>query len=268
MRKAIEVRKLDGIEDVITHPKFEEVKTSFLITCRYTVEGIDTTTYDNAETNAQSMQTEIVRLIKTLYWPINGTGIYSRVSRDWTNEDIVTETTHVLLRTLLVTLYYIRSDKTTVFQGYGGVLVFDNTNSQGDNKPGSNYTYTEAYDVQVEEGFHNIRENIVQNSDGKGVPVNFRGSFFGYFQCMMKLKKADIGSQTNQLNTIYKQLTTGEIANIVFLYGSPDTETVPVTLTETVTFKPTMFRRMYDLEDLVICTLRGELVLPSSLAYA
>lgn len=267
-RKAVEVRQVDPTEDVTIHPKFEEVKQMYMIRCRYTLEGIDGVAYDNAESNMQAMQDEVNRIIKTLNNPITNTGTFFRVIRNWENDDEIGQTTHILIRTLTLTLTKIRSALTTVYKGYGGVLVFDTSASEGDNKPASDYTYTEAYDVQIEEGFAQIKENIVQNPDGKGVPVFYRGSYSGYLQCNIYAKKEDIGSQTNHLNTIFKQLNNGEIATIALLMQTTNTESTPSTMTDAVFFKPTSFRRVYDLENLVVFTLRGELVKPSTLTIA
>lgn len=267
-RKAVEVRQVDPTEDVTIHPKFEEVKQTYMIRCRYTIEGIDGDTYDNAESNMQAMQDEVNRILDTLYDPLTTTGTFFRVIHNWENEDEIGQTTHILLRTLTLVVTQIRSGLTTVFKGYGGVLVFDTSESQGDNKPGADYTYTEAYDVQIEEGFAQIKENITSHPDGKGVPAFYRGSYSGYFQCNIYAKKADIGSQTNQLNTIFKQLSNGEIATIALLMQTTNTEGTPATMTDAVFFKPTLFRRVYDLENLVVFTLRGELVKPSTITIA
>lgn len=267
-RKAIEVWQTDPTEDVTIHPKFEEVKQVYKIRCRYTLEGIDGTIYDNAESNMQGMEDEINRIIDTLYDPINTVGVFFTVTHDWENEDELTEATQILFRVLTLTLTEIRSGLTTVFKGYGGVLVFDTSESQGDNKPASDYTYTEAYNVQAEEGFAQIKENITGNPDGKGVPAFFRGSFSSFFQCQIFAKKADIGVQTNQLNTIFKQLSSGEIATVALLIQTTDTEASPATMTDAVFVKVTKFRREYDLEKLVVFQLQGEMTKPSALSIA
>lgn len=263
-RKAVEVWQTDPTEDVVIHPKFEEVKQEYKIRLRYTLEGVDGDIYDNAESNMQAMEDETNRILDTLYDPLNTIGTFFTVTHNWENEDELTQASQILFRVLTLTITKIRSGLTTVFKGYGGVLVFDNANSQGDNKPGNNYTYTEAYDVQAEEGFDQIPENITGNPDGKGVPALFRGSFNGYFQCLLYAKKADIGSQTNQLNTIYKQLSNGEIATIALLMQTTDTENTPATMTDAMFIKPTKFRRQYETEKLVVFTLQGRPTKPST----
>lgn len=265
-RKAIEVRQVTPTENITIHPKFEEVRVDYLIRCRYTVEGIAPDVYDNAESNMQAMTDEINRILDTLYNPITFTGTFFSSSRNWQNMDEIGETTHVLIRELTLSLTKIRSGLTSAFIGYGGVLVFKNTESQGDNKPGNDYTYTEAYDVQVEEGFAQIKENITGNPDGKGVPAFYRGTYSGFFQCNMYAKEADVGVQTNQLNTIFKQLSNGSIATIAFLQKVPTIRTSPQGyLNDLIYFKPTRFIRIYNQEQMVGFRLQGEMTKPATM---
>jgi len=53
--KAVEVIKVNEVEDenIILHPRFQEVSDRFVITCRYRVLGGDETMYDEAESDIE-----------------------------------------------------------------------------------------------------------------------------------------------------------------------------------------------------------------------
>ena len=119
-------------------------------------------------------------------------------------------------------LTLIKSRSSEVFAGYGGVLSFDNSASVADTKRGSDYIYTEAYNVVLQEGFRQIAE---LTSDGQNVPLYFTGQFSGRFSCQIYGKKSDLNSANiDSLDNIYKIQSNspldGETAEIVFLHDT------------------------------------------------
>jgi hypothetical protein len=264
-RKAVIVRKTSPLENVITHPKFEEVSDTFEITCYYVNQGGSLETYDVSETNIENMADEVLRILKTVYNPINGTGTFYRSNQVWQNRDDLTQLTQVLQRVLTFTLTKVRSGLTTVFKGYGGVLAFDTSESTGDSLPVSDYTYTEAYDVNWTGGYGQIEEPIDQNPNGEHIPAFFTSRYDGRFNCTMSMKKADVGTDTHQLPTIGGIRSIGEVSEVVFLWSMTNTEPTPATLTASIKVRILSIEPNISLEDIAKVRLVGKIITPPTL---
>lgn len=267
-RKAVIVRKLSPLENVVTHPKFEEVNDIFEIKIYYVVGGISLATYDNSEKDAEDMADEVLRILKTVYHPLNGTGTFYRATQSWRNEDNVIEKRQVLTKTLQFTLTKIRSGKTSVFEGYGGVLAYDTSASNGDSDPVSDYTYTEAYDVQWVGGFRQIPEIIDQNSAGEHVPVWFTGGYNGRLNATMTLKKEDIGTGSHQFPTIGNPNSNGEVTDAVFLWTVTNTESTPATLTNSIKVRIISMEPLMPVEDLARIRIVGQILQPPTMTVS
>lgn len=250
-RKAVIVRKLTPLENVVSHAKFDEVNDVFEIQIYYVVAGISLATYDNSEKDREDMTDEVLRILKTVYNPLTTTGTYFRTNQAWKNDDDVTSKDQVLKSTLSFTLTKIRSADTTVFKGYGGVLSYDTSASTGDDKPSGDYIYTEAYDVKWVGGFKQIPELTDVTAQGEHVPVWFTGAYNGRFNCMINMKKADwTDTGSEQFPIIGNPLTNGEIADVVFLWVVTNTESSPATLTATIALRVISIEPAHDLEDI------------------
>lgn len=267
-RKAVIVRKTSPLENVISHPKFDEVSDTFEITCYYVNQGGSPTTYDKSESNIEDMTDEVLRILKTVYNPLNGTGTFYRSNQVWQNRDDLTQATPVLQRVLTFTLTKIRSGLTTVFKGYGGVLAFDTSASQGDSKPAQDYTYTEAFDVNWAGGYRQIEEPIDENPAGEHIPAFYTSRYDGRFNCVMSLKKADIGSGTHQLPTIGNIMTVGEVPEVVFLWSITTTENTPSTLTSSIKVRIISQEPMTNVEDIGKIRLIGRIITPPTLVLS
>jgi len=264
--KAIEVIKVNEVEDenIITHPRFQEISDRFVITCRYRVLGGDEVMYDEAESDIEDMCKEVVRILKTVYDPSAGTGTFFRTNRQWRNQDKQDLSQPELIRVLDLTLTQIISDQNTVFRGFNGVLSFDDSASTGDTKRGSDYIYTEAYNVVMEEGYQTITRWSRLSSPN---PIKVRGMFRGSFTADMFAKKADItDANIDQLDNIYKAQASGELASVVFLHAIQDTEGTVATLTTSTKFMVTNIRKNTTDEDLVRYTITGDIIAPSTAA--
>jgi len=261
-RKAVEVRKVTPLSRDVIHSKFTEVSDTFEIRCRYTVEDVKNTKWDVAEQRVEDMCDEVVRIVKTVYNPNTKTGVFYRATFDWRNEDMIDKLNQVLIRTLALTLTRIKSEATTVYKGYGGVLAFDTSASTGTSKPTSDYTYTEAYNVQWIGGFRQIAELVDENSDGEHVPVLFTGSWTGRFNCEVYVKKADIGSGTHQIPTLGNPDTYGEVNDVVFLWSVTNTESTPSTLEHSIKLRIISTEPVYESGDLGKIRLVAQIVKP------
>ena len=65
-RKAVEVRKLTPLENIVTHPRFQEVNDIFEITCYYELSDSDETVWDAAEADIEDVCEEVVRIVNIL----------------------------------------------------------------------------------------------------------------------------------------------------------------------------------------------------------
>lgn len=272
-KKVIEVSKRDALENTNRHELFEEVSNGYDIIIKINAQGYDKASYDQAEADAEDMEEEVVRILKANFAdPSVQLGTFFHSDYDWAQDDRYQDVGVMLQRTLSFTLTKIRSHKTTVYIGYGGVLAFKIAGSQGSGLPGVDYTYTEAYDVFPDEGYEDIEENIQAHPDGKGVAVHFRGSFKGALQCKMYAKKADFGAGSHQLNNIYRLLTAGASKNqppeVFFLNTSKDTEGTPATLTQTIKLRVTNVRPLYVKDQLVVVQLTSTILKPSDFVVA
>jgi len=266
-RKAVIVRKLTPLENVISHAKFDEINDVFEIQVYYVVGGISLKTYDNSEKDREDMTDEVLRILKTIYNPLTTTGVFFRSTQVWKNDDNVTTKDQVLKSTLTFTLTRIKSGNTTVFKGFGGVLSFDTSLSNGDSKPASDYVYTEAYDVKWVGGFKQIPELTDVTSQGEHVPVWFTGGYNGRFNCMINIKKEDwTDSGTEQFPSIGNPLLSGEVADVVFLWVVTNTEGTPATLTATITLRVISIEPAHDLEDLSKFQLIAQITKPPTYA--
>jgi len=267
-RKAIIVKKTSPLESVISHPKFDEVSDIFEITCYYVNQGGSLETYDVSESNIEDMEDEVLRILKTVYNPLTGTGTFYRSNQVWQNRDDLTQLQPVLQRVLTFTLTKVRSGLTTVFKGYGGVLAFDTSASQGNSLPASDYTYTEAFDVNWTGGYRQIEEPIDENPNGEHIPAFYTSRYDGRFNCVMSLKKADIGSGTHQLPTIGGIMTNGEVPEAVFLWAITDTEGTPATLTSSIKVRIISQEPMTNLEDIGKIRIIGRIITPPVLVLS
>lgn len=267
IRKAVEVRKETPLSTDVIHQKFTEINDVFEVKCRYTVEDVKNSKWDIAESRVEDMCDEVLRIVKTVYNPNAGTGVFYKTMTSWRNNDEIDKVSQVLIRTMLLTLTRIKSEDTTVFKGYGGVLSFDTSASTGDSLPAGDYIYTEAYDVQWTGGFRQIPEIIDQNPNGEHIPVWFTGSYSGRFNCTMNIKKADFtDSGTEQIKSIGNVLNSGETADVVFLWAQTNTEGTPATLTSSISMRIISLEPAHDLEDLSKFRLIGQITKPPTYA--
>lgn len=261
-RKAVIVRKTSPLENVVSHPKFDEVSDTFEINCYYVNQGGSLETYDVSESNIEDMEDEVLRILKTVYNPLNGTGTFYRSNQAWQNRDDLSQATQILQRVLTFTLTKVRSGLTTVFKGFGGVLAFDTSASQGDSLPAQDYTYTEAFDVNWVGGYAQLEEDVDENPNGEHIPVFFTSKYNGRFNCVMSLKKADIGSGTHQLPTIGGIMSSGEVPEVVFLWAITSTETSVSTLTASIKVRIISIEPTISVEDIGKVRLIGRIITP------
>jgi len=268
--KAVVVEKInaEGNETVIQHPNFNELVDIYEITVRYRVIDVNAVNYSDSLDFVEQMGTEVVRILRTVYNPSTTLNIYFRTTNNWTNEDVDVGNQRDLQRKLRFTLTTITSDDDEVYSGFGGVLVFDTSDSQGDSKPGADYTFVSVKTVDVDEGFSQIPTLTKDTSQGVGVPLLMRGQFSGTFSALMYAQKTNIiGSTVEKLQNIYRLQTTspivGQNAEVVLLRSNTNTESTVSTLTRKSFMKINRMKENEPDEDLVSYTIIGTLSRPT-----
>ena len=138
--------------------------------------------------------------------------------------------------------------------------MFDTSASSGDSLPVGDYVYTEVQRVQTVQGWRNIPYITTDAPATTAIPIYFRGAFSGRFSCEMFLEKSDIITSTlNSLSQIFQPQANGELGTAVFLSTTFNTETIPVTLTESIPVNITSIEKISETEELVKFFLRGNL---------
>lgn len=267
--KKIVVRKIntEGNENVITHPQFDEVSDRFQIVCYYKIDGTDEVLFDQAEADVEDMCEEVVRIFKTVYNPLNGTGTFYRSSRNWENNDDLQK--QMLVRSIVVTISKLQAQNSEVFIGYTGVLTFDlSLSSNMDSAPAGDYVYTEVNGIVLQEGFSVIPYLTKDTGNGKGVPLLSRNRFGGTFRANMFAKRTDHGATAEKLDKIYKMQANGQFIEAALFQANPNTEGSVKTLTTTTVILVTSMRKTTDTEILVSYDIEGAVVKPSTVVVA
>ena len=268
--KAVVVEKInaEGNETVILHPNFNELVDIYEITVRYRVIDVNADNYSDSLDFVEQMGTEVVRILRTVYNPSTTLNIYFRTMSNWTNEDVDVGNQRDLQRKLRFSLTTITSDDDEVYSGFGGVLVFDTSDSQGDSKPGADYTFVSVKTIDTDEGFSQIPTLTKDTSQGVGVPLLMRGQFSGTFSALMYAQKTNImGSTIEKLQNIYRLQNSspiiGQNAEVVLLRSNTNTESPISTLTRKSFMKINRIKENEPDEDLVSYTVIGTLSRPT-----
>ena len=265
--KAITVQKINalGNENIIEHPKFFEQSETFEITCFLQIIDSADDQFSVWIDLMQQMTSEVSRILKTVFSPSTVTGEFFRTNTGWTKDDTFLPDDPELTRTLRFTLTRIKSTSPEVFLGYGGVLLFDFAGSSGDSTGTQDYLYTQVERVQILQGWRNIPYVTTDSPFTTAIPNYFRGSFSGRFLCNMQLKKSDITPTTlNSLSKIFLPQTNGELGTASFFHITPNTETLPFFLTESVQVNITNVEKITENERLVEFRISGNLTGPTS----
>jgi len=274
--KAITVQKINAIgeENLVEHPKFFEQSDIFEIGCFLQVIDSGDDRFSQWIDLLQQMTSEVTRILQTEFSPSTNTGVFFRATTDWTRDDTFFPDDPELSRTLRFTLTRILSNDPTVFIGYpnglgaDGVLVFDTSASQGDDKPTSDYSYEQVTQITTDEGWAQLPYLTKDKTKGVGVAQYGRGLFSGTFSALMFAKKDDIvGTTTDKIQNIYKPQTETPIINqtaeVVLLQSNINTESTPVILTVTGHMKINRITKVSQDEQLVTYRLDGTLTEPS-----
>lgn len=149
-----------------------------------------------------------------------------------------------------------------------GFLIFDVSASSVDNAPGSDYTYTKVFDVDVSEGYRTIQEQVTLSPDGKFVPIIYPGGFNGRFIGNVPVKDSDLGTTGEKLNKLMSLRSTGIKPSIGFVYTDKDNQEVPQDITDSIKIVVDQIQRLYRYQDMVVYRILGTVVKPSSIVVS
>jgi len=269
--KAVVVEKINAEEDEnnVIHPNFTEVSDVYEIKCRFRITDVQQVTFSESLQDVEDMAKEVQRILRITFDPATATGTFFVTRSNWRKEDHKEQAQPEFIRILRFELTQIRSEEPEVFRGFGGVLVFDNSLSQGDSKPGSDFEYTELRDVDIKEGYAQIEYLTKDQVKGRGVPFLRRGLFRGSFTALLQAKRTDIvnAGTINLLSEIYKVQTSSpsinQNAEVVMLHANQNQETIPKTLTTTSFMIIENMEKIDGDEQLLAYRLTGKLTRPT-----
>ncbi len=265
--KMVTVQKINelGNENIVEHPKFFEQSDTYEITCFLQVPDSAEDVFSVWIDLMQQMTSEVSRILKIRFSPSEDTGEFFSSSIGWTKDDTFLLDDAMLVRTLRFTLTRIASNSEEVFSGFGGVLLFDFSESKGDSLPTSDYMYSQIERVEIVQGWRNIPYITTDSPTTTAIPNFFRGAFSGRFSCKMQLKKSDITPTTlNSLAEIFLPQANGELGTAVFFYITSNTETPPAFLSESVPVNITNVEKIGENERLLEFSISGNLTGPTS----
>ncbi len=268
--KAIEVIKINDEleENVSEHPNFLEIADYYEITIRYRVIDV-ATQYDQALTDVELMATELLGILDTQFSPATSTSGYFVSSKRWRKDDHTDQAQPELRRILTLELTQIRAQDDTVFRGNGAVMIFDTSDSIGDNKPGADYSFTELKELSIVEGYDQATHLSKDKTRGRGIPHVVRSLFHGVFTALLLAKKDDIdGATLEKIELIYKTQTASPLisqnAEVVMLHNTTNVVTPTPDIFQTKSFmRITRVDKLTTDVSLVAYRLVGRLTQPS-----
>ena len=261
--KAVTVQKMNAEtnEKVVEHPTFNEVSDVYEITVFYRTTDVQLISREEAFSDVESMTDEVVRILKTVYNPATGIGIYFSAGRNWIREDDYNTDQPDLRRRLIFTLTTIQSEDDEVFTGVNGLLVYDRSQTNADNPPGSDYIYTEVNEVESNGGFRLIPRLTRENP---GIAKRASGMFQGRFVFDTMAKASDLtGSTNNLINQIDLLQSSGELAEVYLIKRTFNQ--AGQTMNHTTRMQIINKVCQYTREDLARFRLTGEVIEPPTI---
>ena len=173
-------------------------------------------------------------------------------SKTWSRESVQRDGGHpaYLVSTLKITVRQVN----VVEMPVDGVLKFDVSESNVDNAPSGDYTYTNVFDVDIQSGYRDIEEGYT----GSNIPRHFAGHIQGRFICNIMVKNADLGTTGDKLNKMPLLRSNGEKPEIKFVYTDKTADEVAIT--NTFTAEPESVQMMYKTSDAVVFRLIARLI--------
>lgn len=262
--KAIEVKKLTSLRSKRKTEFFTTETDRFAITCRYKLQGTNRADWDISESDVEDMETEVQRIIDTVYQPQTGIGVFFTSDFIWDNQDQINDEKQdpIIVRVLTIDLTRIISRLTTVFDSFQRGVFFDlSASSNMTTPPLGDYFYTEVFDIESFEGFGNSELQVVAHPDGKGVPLLFSTGFKGTLIMKSYFKDTDQGTTADKVNQIYKRQANGEHPEIALVRTFTNFNSQ--TLTKTSILRIIELRETEPISNILTWQMIGKIIKPS-----
>lgn len=236
---SVEIVEAKPTGNVETKEK-SEFTTIYQINYYARTRGGQTTAADDEEVSITITQDEILTLIEAASLEDHKLVLEQK---DWDVKRFPDQIPSYVLSTLRITVRKITAPPSGTPDG---VLVYDISSSIGDNKPGSNYTYTQVFNTDIDDGHNKFDEYHVNNAN----PVRYAGGFRGSFITHVRVSSADLGSTDDKLNNLTKLKTNGEFPVAAFIYtDKDDTTPTPTQIQEAIKLTIDDVQRQYRVGD-------------------
>lgn len=261
---SIEVIKKSPKSSNYSTEYFTREEELFEIRVTHNRESADPTVWDQHETDAEDIEEEILRIIKLSYNPLAGIGVYFTSNLNWSNRDTegLKADKPYLFRVLSFTLTRIIPRKTTAFITYKRAVLLDVSESEGLSLPGSDYQYTEIFNIASRSGFKDHEIVVTDESDGVGIPWHYSGAFNGIFTAQTYVKSTDLGTEGHKINTIWKKLSSGEQPRVTMLRTFTNANANILTIAQKVIFLE--LQEVDPPHDLLMFNLIGKIIKPGT----
>ncbi len=272
--KAIVVKKINDSmdEDKSIEPTFINTTDKYEFEVRYRVVDVQEISYSEALEDVEEMAREMQRIIKTVFDPANAIGPYMTAEYRWGETDWRAGAQPELIRKLYLAFSVMESDSVEVYSGFNGMLIYDNSESQGDNPPAGQYEYTEVFQVNISEGFETIPYLTKDITNGRGVPYLSRGIFRGQFSAITQAKQSDFeGTTDDKIPNMYTMQSNppliGQHSKAVMLHSNTNTNTPQSTMTTKSFLKVSRVEKVSSVNDLLQYRITGDLYKPSEYIF-
>lgn len=220
--KAIEVIKSTPLITQKNTEFYTNETNEFTLKIIYKLQGTTRADWDTSESDVELMENEIDTILKTVYNPQTGTGIFFASDLIWSNNDQINENEKdpYIVRELHLSLTRIISRNPKTFNTFNRSILFNVSESSNmDKPPVADRNYTEVFDVTSSQG-HRIREyDVTSNQNGIGIPVYFAGRFSGLLFMKSYFTEDDIGNDASQINQMYRRQNNGELITVAIIHS-------------------------------------------------
>jgi len=232
--RAVEIVKDTSLVTKNENEFYTRQEDKFIITVRYKLLNTGQKDWDQSESDVEDIEEEVERLLKTVFDPQTGLGVFWRSDFTWRNEDNINQQnqTQVVIRTMNLVLVRLISRDTSVFDSFQRGALFDlSVSSNMDSAPGGDYNYDEVFSIEEFEGYRSREIQVQAHPDGVGVPLIYAGGFGGTMILRSYMKAADLGATADKINQIHKRQSNGEYIEVAIV--SSYTNRASQTLTKT-----------------------------------
>lgn len=259
--KSIEIIKSTPLTTLKNTEFYTNETDDFLIRWTYKLQGTTISDWNISESDTELAEDEINKILKTIYDPQNGIGLFFTSDLTWSNNDKINESERdpYIVRELRLSLTRIISRNSKVFNTFDRGIFFDVSESSNmNNPPSEDANYVEVFDITETNG-HRIRKlDVTNNPDGVGIPLFYAGRFSGLLLMKSYFSEDDIGSDSSKINQIYRRQQNGELITVAIVQNYSNSNNK--TYTETTLCLITEIRKPSPMSELKTWEITGEII--------